>query len=143
MSSGLQAQIIEDWLLVTNDVHLRSVKHVEHDTEEKKVRGWIEEADHLIVTQKRHFVGLINHKSETGEEASGFNWYVGGSRRMSFVKTLKVGDEKLKYVCRRDWIHIEDYITGSGWQYQVWELQSKFKPVDGTYYEEEVKDGDD
>lgn len=140
MSSGLQAVKIEDWLLVTNDVKLRTVKHVENDTAARKVRGWIEQADHLIVTQKRHFIGLIKHGSETGEEQSSFSWYVGGGRKFTFIKTLKIGDSSLKYVCTSDRVEIDDYITGSGWQTQVWELQSKFKPVDGSYYEEDVKD---
>jgi len=140
--TSLQADIVEAWLLKVNDVKLRTVKHVEHDVEARVVKGWLEEADHSIVTQSRAFIGLINHSPETGEERTGFSWYVGNGRTLSFNRVTRV-DNTAVYVCVSDRLEIDDHIVGSGWQVQTWELQSKFKPVAGSYFEEVVEDADE
>ena len=134
---SLTASILEPWLLVTNDVGLRSVKHVENDTEAKKVKGWLEQADHFVVTQKRHFVGLTHFDPDTGDEKSTFSWYVGNGSTLTFIRTLFKGPGN-KYVCTKDRLEILDHVTGEGWETQVWEYQSKFEPVAGSYYEEEA-----
>ena len=136
---ALSASMIESWLLVMNDVKLRNQKHVENDVEEKVVRGFIEEADHFVIVQRRHFVGLIHFEDATGDTSTSFRWYGGGGRTLGWSKVGRINPSD-KYVCTNDKLEMEDYIIGSGWQEQVWELQSKWKPVAGSYYEEAVED---
>lgn len=134
---SVSADRVEAWLLVSNDVKVRTRPHVKNDVENKKVSGWLEQADQFTVVQKRHFVGLSNFKDEAGDEGSGnFSWYVGGGKTLGFSKTSTKGSPK--WFCTQDSIVIQDHITGEGWETQVWELQSKFVPVAGSYYEEDV-----
>lgn len=135
---SLTAIWIDSWELLENDVCLRSVKHIEHDTDAKVVKGWLEQADHFVVRQKRRFRGFSGHTPETGDEKNSFSWYVGGGETYGFSRSGRTGSEK--YVCTRDRVVIEDIITGTGYQLQVWELQSKMEPVPGSYFEEAVLD---
>lgn len=132
---GLNATRMEPWLLVSNDVKLRQEKRVETDALERVTRGWLEQADHGVIQQRRHFVGLIGFDPDAGEERHSFSWYVGGGRTLGFSRMGRAGTE---YVCSSDRIEITDVVTGSGWQTQVWELVSKFDVVPGSYYEESI-----
>ena len=137
MSGTLVATSIEEWLLLVNDVNLVTTKVTEKDTAARKVRGWLEQSDHFVVNQKRRFFGLQQWTDNTGDESSSFRWYVGGGVTLSFTRAgrISAGD---KYICTKDRIEIDDHIAGSGWQEQVWELQSKSAPVAGSFFEETV-----
>jgi hypothetical protein len=131
----VSGSIVEAWRLVSNDVKLRTVKHVDRDTEEKTVKGWLEQADHNVIVQRCHFVGLTLFSDDAGDSKTTFVWYIGGGMTMTWMKVGFI-DPADKYVCTSDRIEIEDYVNGSGWEEQVWELVSKMKPVAGSYYEE-------
>lgn len=134
---AIQAIKVEPWLLVSNDVKVRTVKHITNDTENKKIIGWLEQADHFVVVQRRHFYGLQSFTDEAGNELSGsFSWYVGGGRTLSFIRASMRGSPK--WICTNDRIEITDHITGEGWETQTWELQSKFEAVPGSYYESDA-----
>ncbi len=134
---GIFADNVEAWLLVVNDVALLQQKHVENLTEEKKVVGWLEQADHAVITMRRHFVGLRAFEEETGTSRSQFTWYIGNKRFLTFTKISLQGRGN-SYVCAKDRLYELDPITGSGWEEQTWECISKFVPVLGSYYEETV-----
>lgn len=133
---SVTSAILEPWLLVNLDVKIRTFKHVENDTENKKVIGWLEEADHFVVVQRRHFVGLRAFKDDAGKEGSSFSWYTGRGKLWTWFKSSTKGAPR--WVCTNDRVEVTDHITGEGWETQVWELQSKFVPVPGSYYEEQV-----
>ena len=132
---GVIAAIVEPWRLVSNDVQLRTIKHIARDTEEKKVRGWLEQADHSVVVQRRQFVWMTAFSDDAGETSTIFTWYIGAGITHTWMKVGMISPAD-KYVCTRDRIEIEDYVNGVGWEEQVWELISKEKPVAGSYYEE-------
>jgi len=131
---ALTADIVDSWLLVENDVNLRTEKRVENDFEARVSRGWLEQSDASVVHIKRQFVGLLAWTDATGDETSGFTYYV-GRRSLSFSRT-----GGLEYLCTRDRIHIEDYVNGAGWQEQIWERHTEWEPVAGSYFENPVPD---
>jgi len=131
---ALTADIVDSWLLVENDVNLRTEKRVENDFEARVSRGWLEQSDSSVVHIKRQFVGLLAWTDSTGDETSGFTYYV-GRRSLSFSRT-----GGLEYLCTRDRLMIEDYVNGAGWQEQIWERQTEWEPVEGSYFENPVPD---
>ena len=134
---SVSGSIVEGWLLVSNDVKVRTKPVIKNDVENKKVIGWLEQCDQFAVVQKRRFVGLSSFKDEAGEESVGmFSWYVGGGRNLTYSRTSNRGTPK--WFCTQNSIVIDDHITGTGWETQVWELQSKFQQVPGSYYEETI-----
>jgi len=137
MAGSLTADIVDDWILVDNDVNLRTEKRVQNDIEARVSRGWLEQSDASVIHIKRQFVGLTAWTDATGEEQSGFSYYV-GRRTLSFSRT---GGEK--YLCTRDRLSIEDYVNGAGWQEQIWERHTDWDPVAGSYYEHPVEDAPD
>ena len=133
----LKADRIEPWMLVDGDVGEVSQKVVDNDAEAKKVRAWVEDAEHSTIVQKRKFIGLTSWREDVGKEQVTFTWYVGGGKYVTWAR-IKTGGANNKFRCRRDRITIENYVTGAGWQVQEWEKVSNFAPAAGSYTEEDV-----
>ena len=53
---SVSGSIVEGWLLVSNDVKVRTKPVIKNDVENKKVIGWLEQCDQFAVVQKRRFV---------------------------------------------------------------------------------------
>lgn len=137
----LGAKKVEAWLLMDLDVGVRTTKHVEPDVANKKVVGWLQQSDHFVVVQKRHFYGLNSFSDEAGNEGGGsFQWFVGAGQTLTITRTSTRGSPK--WICVQDSIAITDHITGEGWQTQRWELQSRIEPVDNSYFEQDVEGSD-
>ncbi|NQT92550.1 MAG: hypothetical protein HQ559_07305 [Lentisphaerae bacterium] len=134
---SLAAGTIENWLLQANDVNLVTSKVTEKDVAGQKVRGWLEQSDHFVIEQKRRFVNLVEFTDSTGDTSTSFTWQVGPGNLIGFTRVGRI-DAADQYVCTKDRIEIDDHITGSGWQMQIWELQSKTTPVAASYFEEAV-----
>lgn len=132
---SVSATWVEGWLLVENDVQLRTRKHVETDAAAGIVRGWLEQSDESSIQLKRHFVGLTAFDDETGDEKASFTYHVGNGNSLTFSRSGSAGASN-KYLCTRDRIAIEDHIDGSGWEYQAWQKIGKWAMVEGSYYEE-------
>lgn len=130
---SVTAAITDSWLLVQNDVQLRSQKRREVDIANKIVKGWLEQCDTSSLTIKRHFVGMTAFDSDTGTESASFSYDVGNGVTLTFSSTGGA-----KYLCTRDCPVIEDHIDGEGWETQTWERADKWKIVEGSYYEEPI-----
>lgn len=130
---SVTAAITEGWILVNNDVQLRSQKRREVDIANKLVKGWLEQSDTSSLTIKQHFVGLTAFAEQTGDESASFTYGVGNGVSLSFSSTGGA-----KYLCTRDSISIEDHIDGEGWETQTWERADKWKIVPGSYYEDPI-----
>ena len=134
---GLLAWRIEPWLLAINDVKLRTRSAREADVAAKLVYTWQEQADHFTIVQRRNFVRMSSFSDQTGDTTTSFSWYIGGGVTLTYTRAGRINPAD-QYVCTSDKVEIEDFVTGSGWQEQVWELQSKWTGVAGSYYEEAI-----
>jgi hypothetical protein len=134
---AVTASWIDAWQLVENDVQLRTRKHVETDTANGIVRGWLEQSDDSSIQLKRHFVGVTSFTDETGNEKVSITYHVGNGVELGFSRVGMAGASN-KYLCTRDRIVIEDHIDGNGWEYQTWQKIGKWEMVEGSYYEEPV-----
>jgi len=129
---GMQADIIEQWLLVDCDIKLRMVKRVKTFPEQMKTMGWTEKANGSVVTMKRHFVGLTVFSPETGAETTDWTWFMGRGRTLTFHSEGEGGE---KYLCTENKLTMEDRIIGDGWEFQTWEMYGPWTPIPGTYFE--------
>lgn len=134
---AVEASFIDDWLLVENDVQLRTRKRFETDTVNNIVRGWLEQADESLLQLKRHFVGLTSFSDEAGDEKVSFTYDIGNGTSMTFSRPGMAGSSN-KYICTRDKINIEDHVDGKGWEHQTWQKIGKYTMVTGSYYEEDL-----
>lgn len=133
---SVTATITESWSLVDYDPRLRTVKRVV--TEETKIRGWLEQCDESALQIKRHFIGYTGYTSKLGYEDASISCHVGNGAMKNF--TVSTSN---KFICTRDRVEITDHIIGEGWNHQTWEVVSKRKVVEGSYYEEDLPEEGD
>lgn len=134
----LNALHVEPWMLVIDDGGLHTVKHVDNQTDAKRIVGWLEESEHSIIQIKRKFYGLQSYSKSLGDEKTSFAYDVGNGVTLS-VATAVFKSDAVPFVCTKDSVKIENHITGSGLQHQTWERHSKMRQVPGSYYEEDVE----
>jgi hypothetical protein len=123
---GLAAIWVDAWTLNgDHDCKLVLQKKSETDHDAGVVRSWVEKAEHFVLPLRRQFIGFVSWAEEVGQESGSFSYYVGAGINHGYSTSKK-------HWCTTDKIKVEDLITGSGFQEQVWEYETPWETVPGT-----------